>query len=43
MTLADIAMIIVALCILGLPLSFLWQMWQEDKELKKQGKFPIDK
>lgn len=45
MTLADISMIIVALCILGLALSTLWSFWQDDqyeKELKKQGKLPHD-
>ena len=45
MMLANIAIIIVGLCILGLPLSLLWFMWQDDKEikeLKKQGKLPPD-
>jgi len=33
-TLTNILIVLFALCILGLPLSLLWLMWKDDKELK---------
>jgi len=42
MILFIIAMILFALSIIGLPIGFLIQMWQNEKELKKKGILPPD-
>jgi len=42
LTLLHLSMIVLGLMIIGLPLSLLWEMWHDEKELKKQGKLPHD-